>query len=359
MGNGGTGVFNHSDGTHATASLELGLNGGTGTYNQNGGTVTTGTVVLGNGANSAGTYNLNGGTLTVAQVTGGSGTSILTLNGDTLQASQDISNFLVGLTTARIRDGQTTFDTNGHNVSVSQNLSHAGFSGDQATDGGIAKRGAGTLTFTGNNTYTGNTRIYDGTFVNNGQIRSPASTVIYAGATLGGNGFQQGNLFVLANATLAPSQAAGQTAARLTLGGTFSLATNALLSVNIVGTAPATGYDQILVSGAVTLGGNLRVMLAGGFTPTLNESFTLIDQTGTDTTTGTFANAPAGLYTDAAGDTFLVDYAAVADGDLVPNDVTLTYLGVNVVPEPSAWTCLLLGAAGLGLTLRLRRRTRF
>ena len=389
LGNGGTGTFTQSGGTHATnTSLFLGLNNGSGTYNlsggtlapanylsvgysgsgsgvgtgvfnQSGGTVTTGTVFVGTLAGSTGTYNLDGGTLTATGVHGGSGTSTLTFNGGTLQASADNANFLGGLTTAQIRDGQTTFDTDGHNVTVSQSLSHAGLSGDQATDGGIAKRGAGTLTFTGNNTYTGNTRIYDGTFVNNGQLHSPASTVIYAGATLGGNGFQQGNLYVLTNATLAPSQAAGLPAARLTLGGTFSLASNALLSVNLAGAAPGSGYDQILVSGAVTLGGNLRVTLANGLTPTLDESFTLIDQTGTGTTTGTFANASGGLYTDAAGDTFLVNYAAVADGDLVPNDVTLTYLGVNVVPEPGTWACLLLGAAGLGLTLRLRRRTRF
>ena len=378
LGNGATGTFTQSGGAvTAATSLELGLNGGSGTYNLiegslapanylyvgfsgggtgvfnlGGGTTTTGAVYLGNGVGTTGAYNLNGGTLTTNGIYGGGGTSTLTFNSGTLRAGADNTNFLGGLTTARIRDGEATFDTNGHNVTVSQNISHAGLSGDQATDGGIAKRGAGTLTFTGNNTYTGNTRIYNGTFVNNGQTYSAASTVIYGGATLGGNGFQQGNLFLLANATLAPGQAAGLPAARLTLGGTFSLATNALLSVNLAGATPGTGYDQILVSGAVTLGGKLAVTLAGGFTPALNESFTLIDQTGPGTTTSTFANAPGGLYTDAAGNQFTLNYAAVADGDGFANDVTLTYVGV--VPEPGTWVWLGLGAGGVLAAWRRR-----
>ena len=46
-------------------------------------------------------------------------------------------------------------------------------------------------------------------------------------------------------------------------------------------------------------------------------------------------NAPGGIYTDAAGDTFMVNYLVVdpANGDLLPNDVDLTIL--SAVPEPS------------------------
>ena len=41
----------------------------------------------------------------------------------------------------------------------------------------------------------------------------------------------------------------------------------------------------------------------------------------------------------------------------MPNDVTLTYLGTNVVPEPGTWAWLLVGVGAL-VARQARRRER-
>ena len=61
-------------------------------------------------------------------------------------------------------------------------------------------------------------------------------------------------------------------------------------------------------------------------------------------------------YTDAAGDTFLVNYAANSDGGSLPNDMTLTVL--TVAPEPSTWAMMGVGAGLPGLTQQRRRALR-
>ena len=99
----------------------------------------------------------------------------------------------------------------------------------------------------------------------------------------------------------------------------------------------------------MTLAGSLSVSTVNGFTLTPGMTFTILDNTSAALTSGTFSNAPGMLYTDARGDTFRINYTAIADSDALPNDVTLTVL--TVVPEPSTWTTvgmallLLAGAA--------------
>ncbi len=93
----------------------------------------------------------------------------------------------------------------------------------------------------------------------------------------------------------------------------------------INGTTAGSSYDQLSVIGNVNLGGAaLDIVL--GFSPAVNDTFTLVNNAGLNAVTGTFA----GL---AEGDTFLVgstfftiSYAAGAGG----NDVVLT----AVAPPP-------------------------
>jgi autotransporter-associated beta strand protein len=123
-------------------------------------------VVLGNGV-VQGTFNLDGGIATLGAIIS-FGNSEFDFNGGTLrpnadQSDMDQPSFMSGLTTANVRNGGAIIDTNGHNVTIAQPLVHSTYSSDNATDGGLTKKGAGTLTLTAIPTYTGNTVVSGGT----------------------------------------------------------------------------------------------------------------------------------------------------------------------------------------------------
>ena len=113
------------------------------------------------------TVNLNGGTLTVARVyegNAGSGLdSTFNFNGGTLKVTTgagNAANYLDGLNNAFVKEGGAILDTNGVATTVAQVLQHGGAA---PTDGGLTKRGTGTLTLIGNNTFTGTTTVDAGT----------------------------------------------------------------------------------------------------------------------------------------------------------------------------------------------------
>jgi autotransporter-associated beta strand protein len=263
---------------------------------------------------------------------------------------------LQGLTTVDVQTGGALIDTQAYNVTVAQNLVHDTSSGAPATDGGLTKLGAGILTLSGANTYTGATAVNAGTLLaanTSGSATGTGAVSVNSGGTLGGNGTISGGVTVASGGTLAPGALA---VSRLTLGSTLALQSGSTLAITLGGTTVGS-YDQVLVSGTLTLAGTLNVSTVNGFALAPNETFIILDNTSnTALTSGLFTNTIGTLYTDAAGQTFSINYVADTDGGQVPNDVTLTYLGTNVVPEPSTWACLLVCAAGLGQTLRQRRR---
>ena len=173
-------------------------NTGSNVVNQLGGAVTfyrdAGLTVGGAGnldldyAGTAGTntYNLNGGILTVPQITASvaTGGSLFNFNGGLLQPTTSTAAFMQGLTRANIRNNGAKLDTAGFNVTIGQPLQHSALGGDLATDGGLTKSGAGTLSLSGTNTYTGNTFISAGALAltGGGWIANSAVIVVASNA---------------------------------------------------------------------------------------------------------------------------------------------------------------------------------
>ena len=177
-GNTGGNVVNHVGGNvtfYSDAGVTIG-GGGSLDLNYAGGT------------SSTNTYNLNGGTLTVPQIisTSSSATRVFNFNGGTLKAAAASASFFTSgvASAANVRNFGAKVDTAGFNVTISQTLQHSALSGDSATDGGLTKNGAGTLTLSAANTYTGSTTINAGTLAlgSTGAIANSRNIAVAGGA---------------------------------------------------------------------------------------------------------------------------------------------------------------------------------
>ena len=163
---GGVGIYNLSGGVlNVGTSMRVG-GAGVGTFNQSGGTVTCNTDVnIARLANSVGTYNLDGGILRVAHVTSSMGVNAtFNLNGGVLLASQDNAAIITNIPTINVRNGGAVIDTTNFSVTIYDALQHSSIGGDNVVDGGLTKRGNGTLTLADSyySSYTGPTFVMAG-----------------------------------------------------------------------------------------------------------------------------------------------------------------------------------------------------
>jgi len=130
----------------------------------------------------------------------------------------------------------------------------------------------------------------------------------------------------VAGATIAPGMSPG-----IVNSGNLSLAAGSNLNVELLGTTPGTGHDQINVTGTVNItGANLNVVQFSGAPPA---SYTIINNDGSDAVTGTFNGLPEGALFVAFGNTFSISYVGGDSNDVV---VTSTLTTCNAVSIPTA-----------------------
>lgn len=362
---GGVGTYNLSAGTASFNSFAVGASGATGTMNQSGtGSLTiNGIVTLGRnnglGGTGAGTYNLDGGTLTAQSirtnvVAGVTGT--LNLNGGTLVASVASATFINAVTRTNVRDGGATINSNGFAITVPQVLAHSNVAGDNATDGGLRKLGAGTLTLSAANTYTGPTRVNAGTLAlaSTGTLANTASVTINAGGMLTLGAANQLNAAAPLTLNAASGPGAGAAVAFNTGGFSQTLGALTLSSTSVVDLASGASLLRLGNSVPNTWTGTLAIW---------NYTGTAVTGNGTDEVffgANTAGLTPAQLasirfYSDS-GTTALAapGYASLTGGEVVPGGLFPATGGA--VPEPSTWALLGLGVLGAGV-VTLRRRT--
>ena len=391
---GGEGVLNVSGGIFAQGGSGYVIVGeqGRGTLNVTGGTLdSAGKIVsVGHAVGGAGTLNLNGGVLRADRVLANSAdaTSLVNFGGGTLQATAGNVDLLSGMDRATINAGGATFDTNGHDVTLSQALSAPtgrGVAGAGVT-GGSGYVGAPLVRITGGGG-TGATAVAtidpDTGAVTSLQITNPgegytsAPTVQLVGGggsgagindvaladnvggglekvgagtlTLTGDNTYDGLTAVTAGTLRVDGHNTGGGAYRVDSGATLAgdgSITTALASVNAGGfLAPDGSLD---VTGNVELDGTLQIDLGDllAVSGTLNLGDAALDLTGL---------TPLGddAYVFATYGTLVGEFSQVLG---LTDGYSLDYhFGGNglavVVPEPAG-----LGLLGAGGLLLLRRR---
>ncbi len=214
----------------------------------------------------------------------------------------------------------STFDGSG-NITV-----RGGISGLTAASS-VIKNGAGTLLLRVDCTYEGPTIVNTGTLHVAAVIASPVTA--HTNTTVMGEGRVNG--LTCLGCTVAPGNGGpGQ----FTSDKDFEFNSTATLNMEINGTSPGSGHDQLVANADVLLGNaTLAVTLTGGFVPVVGQSFLIVDNTGANLINGTFAGLPDGASFSVSNSTFRILYSA-GDG----NDVELILISIGATGVTRTWS---------------------
>jgi fibronectin-binding autotransporter adhesin len=291
---------------------------------QGGGSLTLSNT--GNAANFTGTTAVLGGTLRVAG-DANLGAGAVTLNGGTLTLTADAT-----IDNAMVVSGA------GGTVQADAN---ATLSGAITGGGDLTKAGSAVLTLSGTSTYTGATRVQAGTLQVTGALDGTAEVDVADGATLAGTGSigtngSNGLVYVGSGGTLAPGLGAGSTGT-LTLHHGLVFEAGAQLLAEVRGHVAGSGYDQVVVEGAVTLNGGTLTLDAGNYAATAGEVYEVISNDGADVVANTFDGQPEGtLFTAADGRHLQLSYVGGDGNDLVLTALNAAPIVANPLVDRSA-----------------------
>jgi fibronectin-binding autotransporter adhesin len=229
--------------------------------------ITGGTINAPNGVTLVAGSSLTGGGTVNAEVSAAAGSVIQATGNLTLGAIGSPAGFhgdgklIVGVNTVTINDSNaarlgTLVTLGSGNTPGILNVTNGAL-----VDFDQAITGTGTIN---------STNALAQAIINNGLIagNSASQPITLSGYVKGLGALQN----VVVTGTYSPglSPAVVQTA-------NLSLAPTNALIVEIGGTTPGSGYDQIKDSGTLSLGGTLHVSLTGGFTPSAGNSFNILD----------------------------------------------------------------------------------
>lgn len=267
---------------------------------------------------------------------------IITLNSDITATAVDTSELQLGDTGA---DGNV--NVNGHiltlgNAVINNSLTGSGtLSVDSTANGNVDLKHP--------DSFSGAVNVTQGTlFVDDASSLSSASAVTVAsGAFLKGNGGVS-SATIQSGGTVAPGHSPGCiTASSMTINGTYN--------TEIGGTTACTEYDQLQVSNSVDVSnGTLQVSFVNGFgsSASVGQTFTIINNSGSNPVTGTFAGLPEGGTFTSGGVTFRISYQGGNGNDVVLTVVSpASAASLNTAVPKTPNTGLASFKARPGLTL--------
>lgn len=200
----------------------------------------------------------------------------------------------------------------GNSINDSQGVGD--FFGPITGSGGLTKRGPGTFTLAGDNTYSGATRVESGILlIENSSLSSatgPGAVTVAAGAALGGSGTAEGSVTVESGGVIFPGGEGVANVDRTDLLTAIDLTLEAgsTLRIDLGGTAPGDTFD-VLAAFDASIAGSLEVTAVDGFLPSYGDVFQIL--VATSSLTGTFAGLSQGdLVGNVGGADLYIDYSA-------------------------------------------------
>ncbi len=126
--------------------------------------------------------------------------------------------------------------------------------------------------------------------------------------------------------------------------GNLNFLANGVYDAELGGTTACSGYDQLKVTGTVDINttATLNTTLYNNFQPATGNTFTIIDNDGSDAVTGTFNNLPEGATFNVGNAVFRITYKGGDGNDVVLTVVAVT-AGANSLQKPNTGYKLLTG----------------
>jgi len=305
-----------------------------------------GELILSNSSNPfTGGLVINQGVLTVVSTAGlgssATNDSAVTINGGTLRYTNTSNSTSDSTRGFRVGASGGTIEL----VDSAKILTIAGEIKNVTSETGtLTKAGAGKLILSATNTYSGMTTVNAGSLMVNGSISASSLTTVNSGGTLGGSG-TVGAVAVYGTGIVAPGNSSGI----MTVNGNYSQ-TAGTLSMELNGTVAGTDYDQLNVSGSVTLGGALSA--AVGYTPVNDQLLFILLNDGNDAINGTFSGVANLSKLTLGSSEWMISYSAdyATNAFTGGNDIAL-----KAIPEMSSLISGSMAALAL-LTRRTRNR---
>ncbi|HEV8266740.1 MAG TPA: autotransporter-associated beta strand repeat-containing protein, partial [Thermoanaerobaculia bacterium] len=242
----------------------------------------------------------------------------LTLNGDGDGAA--FGALRSGGMTASDWNAPVTLATN---TTITASVNNLTVATGIAGSGGLTKEGAATL-FLGSGTYTGATVVNGGAIDLSQSLATSSVTVNDTGKLEGVSTFA-GPLSVLALGTVAPGHSPGV----LNVGNT-SFQAASVYDVEINGPTAGTNYDQLNVTGTVSLSAPTLVVHVG-FMPSEGQAFTIVNNNLSDAVSGIFSAKPNGSGFIADGVELQIAYNGGSGNDVVLTAHTIPSAAITPV----------------------------